>query len=727
MPSPTPLPAQPPAAQEQLLSALSRSPLLSGLSPDELAVFARHLELHSYAAGACVMREGENGHAMYFVLSGEADLVRKHLELKPLKAGDSFGEMGLVAERPRAATITASTALELAVLPRAGWHALHHDDPQLARRFLQALVSSLGEELVAMTDRVGSLLSERSLPRRTQLEIRLGDGTLAVPTGTRVRGLLPDHVGDSPVVAALLDRKSVSLETRLFSDHLVEPLTTRDMEGRKIYRNSAALLLLEAAHTCAPELNLRIGRSLGGAAVVQVAGAHEPASLAARVNRAIRALVDADVPFRHEVWTVEEARAHFTEAGWDDAARGLRTARTATAPMVSCGALYAPSPGPLLPSTGCLRDACVTESEGDGLLLEFGDPIRRHLPAPEGELAAALDRDLPAPRTGGDMVKEHRGWLDAMKLTSVGAFNEQCIAGQLAQIIRISEGFHEKRIGRLADAIQRRRPELRIICIAGPSSSGKTTFIKRLSVQLQVNGMNPVSLSLDDYYVDRERTVKDEKGEYDFEAFEAIDYRLLQKHLSRLMAGETVRTARYDFKEGRSLAEGGRELRLGSDDVLMMEGIHGLNPRLLEGVGGEDEIFRVFIHPATTLRLDPLAEVNTADLRLLRRIVRDRHGRGYEAAESIRRWPSVRRGERLHIFPFLPNADAVFDSALVYEMSVLRVFADRYLLEVPQGHPSFATAYRLRNLLDRFVPLYPDHVPPTSILREFIGGSGFEY
>jgi uridine kinase len=376
--------------------------------------------------------------------------------------------------------------------------------------------------------------------------------------------------------------------------------------------------------------------------------------------------------------------------------------------------------GPLLPSTGAMVGFRVSPGEL-GLALELGERDPRRLrgdgrpPAP----AQTTPRD-------GDMAGDHRRWLATMGVTSVGAFNELCISGQVSQLIRVAEGFHEKRIGRIADQIAAARDRIRVISIAGPSSSGKSTFIKRLKVQLQIEGVNPVGVGLDDYYVDRERTPRDAKGEWDFEAVEALDLALLQDHVRRLLAGEAVHPARYDFLTGRSLRDGAATVQLRSGDVLMLEGIHGLNPRLLGSVPRE-EVFRIFVHPATTLPFDRLTRTSATDLRLLRRIVRDRHQRGHSAADNILRWPSVQAGEREHIFPFLHEADAAFDSSLVYEPAVLKVFAERYLLEVPQHHPAYATAHRLRYLVDRFVSIYPDHVPPTSLVREFIGGSGFEY
>jgi uridine kinase len=268
---------------------------------------------------------------------------------------------------------------------------------------------------------------------------------------------------------------------------------------------------------------------------------------------------------------------------------------------------------------------------------------------------------------------------------------------------------------------------VRVIAIAGPSSSGKTTFIKRLTVQLEVNGIHPVNLSLDDYYVDRERSPRDEHGEYDFEALEALDLPMLQDHVRRVLAGEALTTPRYDFNAGRSIKDGGPLLRVQRNDVLLIEGIHGLNPALLADAAPHDGVFRIFVQPSLCLPFDRLTSMMPSDVRFLRRIVRDRHARGSKPQDNIMRWASVRRGEGRHIFPTKPHADVTFDTSLSYEMSVLKVYGERYLLEVPPDHPAAPTAYRLRHLLDRFVAIYPDHVPPTSILREFIGGSGFEY
>ncbi len=709
------------------LAALAASPLLARLDEAERGRLVSALELREVPPKTRVHGDGDAGKHLYIVLSGVATQRRAELALRRLGPGDSFGELALLGGRHRGETVTADGPLRVARLSAEAWAALESNDPRLAAKVASGVAAALAEEIANLTGDVGLLLRGRSLPRAQEIAVRVAGEERKVRTGTRLIDLLPAEVDGAAVVAGLLGQKPVSLSTAITSECEILPLTASHWEGRQIYAHSLGLLLLEAAHQVAPQLRVRMGPSRGTHQEVDVAGdgAGDLAALAERITEAMKRLAALDAPIRLEFWATDEAQKWFTERGWDDAFRLLRIRRQATVRLVSCGEVYALSMGPLLPSTGRMHGFRLRPREG-GLALELGkvDPRANGVPARPAPAPAPVPG---APRPGTDMPVEHQRWLAAMGVTSVGAFNELCISGQVSQLIRIAEGFHEKRIGQIADQIAAERDRIRIISIAGPSSSGKTTFIKRLTVQLQIDGVNPVGMSLDDYYVDREKTPRAPSGDWDFEALEALDLALLQEHVGRILAGESVRTAKYDFLTGRSHPAGGPVIHLEPGDVLMLEGIHGLNPRLLGTIPKAGALHRIFIHPATTLPFDRLTRVSATDLRLLRRIVRDRHQRGYGAAENILRWPSVQAGEREHIYPFQGEADAVFDTSLIYEPAVLKVYAERYLLEVPQDHPAYPTAHRLRYLVDRFVSIYPDHVPPTSIAREFIGGSGFEY
>ncbi|MBI3073902.1 MAG: cyclic nucleotide-binding domain-containing protein [Deltaproteobacteria bacterium] len=724
--------SNPGAAAERALSdselrTLRENRLLAALKGDELGAFVRHLVVVEFAPGASVVREREPDRDMYFILAGKAHLSRSGMNLGHLGPGEHFGEIGLVTGRPRAASVSAVKPLVLARLSRPAYERLGAEAPSVALHVTQSYVSSLGNRLAEMTDRVDVLLCERSMPRRTDLEVHEAWGTTNVKTGTPIGKLLPASIDGVPVVAGLLDQKAVSLGTPLTSDATISALTLSHWEGRRIYQASVGLVLLEAANRVAPNADVRLGPSAGLSQQVFVSGlaTQSLADFAGQLTGNLNEIIAEGVEFRTEWWTVEEATAHFVERGWTDAAKLLQSWRGATVPLSSCGAVYVLAAGPLLRSTKSIEKFTIVPRQKDLLLLMGGeDALVDHA---KQQKAAATNGAASSPFDEIAMVRAHARWLEARGVDGVGSFNELCVSGRVAEIIRVGEGFHEKRFAQIADDIASGIDSVRVVCIAGPSSSGKTTFIKRLTVQLEINGISPCSISLDDYYVDRDKTVRDELGEYDFEALEALDLNLLHNHLRRIMADEAVKTARYDFRAGKSHAAAGPEIRLGARNILMLEGIHGLNPRLIGEGAGKAAVYRVFVNPMTALPFDRLSRVNVSDVRLLRRIVRDRHGRGHNAADTISRWPSVRTGERKHIYPYMGLADAIFDSSLSYEIAVLKVFAERYLLEVPRTSDAYMTAFRLRQLINHFVTIYPDHVPPTSILREFIGGSAFEY
>lgn len=326
-----------------------------------------------------------------------------------------------------------------------------------------------------------------------------------------------------------------------------------------------------------------------------------------------------------------------------------------------------------------------------------------------------------------DVFHQYQSWVEIMGVPTVGQLNSKVLAGDASELIKIAEAFHENKLAQVAGCVAEANRErgVRLVLISGPSSSGKTTFAKRLGVQLRVLGLNPVLISLDDYFVDREKTPRDENGEYDYEALEAIDLEQFNDHLKRLERGESVDIPRYDFISGTRQWHD-NPLQLDERSVLIVEGIHGLNPALTPGVP-ESRKFKIYVSCFTSVALDNVSRIATSDNRLLRRLTRDYRTRGNDALSTLARWESVRRGEEKHIFPYQENADVMFNSSLFYEISVLRRFAEPILREVPDTVPEYGEAKRMLKFLDNFIPISPEEIPPTSLLREFIGGSSFKY
>lgn len=538
-----------------------------------------------------------------------------------------------------------------------------------------------------------------------------------VPLGTTVLELLGACHGAPPpdVVAALVNRRLVSLDFPLRGLQVeLEAVRVGSREGQAVMRRSISLVLLEAAHQLYPEARLVVGQSLGGGYFYSWQGAAPlTAGVVASLERRMRELCQEDRPIVRRTITLEEAEAVFRGNGYVSTLQLLATHRSSTVPVVSCGEVVDIAHGPCAPSTAHLKGFSLVLYE-DGLLLRFprngeGGPLPELQPQPK--LFAAY--------------RETRRWNEAVGVAHVGSLNAACLSGEISQVIQIAEGFHEKRIAQIADAIAARASTVRVVLVAGPSASGKTTFIQRLGIQLRVNGIQPVGLSLDNYFVDRAHTPPGEDGQPDYEALEALDLALLNTHLAALLAGEAVHIPRYDFTLGRRVApDRWPRLQLAPHQVLLIEGIHALNPRLTAAIP-QDSAYKVFISALTQLTLDDHNRIFTSDARLLRRIVRDRLFRGHPATQTLKMWPAVRRGEVRWIFPFQEGADVLFNSALVYEPAVLKVYAERFLLEVPREHLAYTEAYRLLKFLAWFVPVFQDDVPHTSLLREFIGGSAF--
>ncbi|MEE4271556.1 MAG: hypothetical protein V2I67_07780 [Thermoanaerobaculales bacterium] len=517
------------------------------------------------------------------------------------------------------------------------------------------------------------------------------------------------------ILSALVNRRQVMLDFPIRGEAEMEVVRYGSRIGESVYKRSVSLMFYEACKELFPVARPVIGQSLGNCYHYQLRGEHpELAEMAKAVEAKMRELRSENRPFTRATITIEEAENYFRKRQREDKLSLLRTRRSSTVHTITCGRFVDIAHGPYAPSTGCLPTFGVMAFE-DGLMLRFprrGDRSR-------------LPKFTPRPLLYATYA-ETRRWQELLEIQNIGQLNELCLNGDAGPLIRVAEGLHEKKISQIADEITGRWPEVRLITVAGPSSSGKTTFAKRLGVQLRVNGLEPVSLSLDNYYVNRADTPLDEDNKPDFESLEAIELELFLDHLTELMAGRSVQTPRFDFVNGSRRPERDwRSMQLGDNQILLIEGIHGLNDRLTASVP-RGQKYRVYVSALSQLAIDDHNRIFTSDARLIRRLVRDRLYRGFSAERTLELWDRVRRGEGRWIFPFQEGADVMFNSALVYEPAVLKVFAERFLLQVPRSSPSYPEAFRLLKFLTLFVPIFPDEVPQTSLLREFIGGSSFE-
>lgn len=503
------------------------------------------------------------------------------------------------------------------------------------------------------------------------------------------------------------------LTFRLYHNMDVEFLDVTSSSGLRTYFRSLCFVLCKAVADLFPEgqivlknpvsnghyCDLKIGREVTEAEV-------------GRIRERMQEIVDARIPYhRMEVQTDKAVRL-FRQLGMNDKAVLLETSGSLYTYYYTLGDAVDYYYGSLLPHTGYLGLWDVVKYS-DGLLLRYPE---QESPDNLGEMIQQ-DKML-------EVFKEHNRWHDIMGVRTVGDINKACLKGHATELIHVSEALQEKKITRIADEIHQ-RGKVKLVLISGPSSSGKTTFSKRLSVQLMTCGLRPRTLSLDDYFVNREDTPRDEKGEYDYESLYALDLPFFNGQLQALLKGDEVELPRFNFTTGRREFNGNK-MRLEENTVLIMEGIHALNPELTPFIPEENK-YRVYVSALTTIRLDNHNYIPTTDNRLLRRIIRDYKYRNYSAEETISRWASVRRGEEKWIFPYQENADAMFNSALLFELAVLKEHALPILNRVPQNCIEYSEAYRLRRFLEYFVPVQDKDLPPTSLLREFLGGSSFNY
>lgn len=518
---------------------------------------------------------------------------------------------------------------------------------------------------------------------------------------------------ENPPLVALVNNRLAGLHYCLFKPKQVEFLDVTTEAGVRAYTRTLFFVLCKALYELYPGCQAAIDIPVSNGYYVDL-DIQRPVTLddVGMVRRRMAELIAAKLPIRrHEVPT-EEAIGKFEEVGAESKVKLLRTQGSLYTTYYEldgyCDYFY----GAMLVNTGQLSVFGI-EKYFDGLLLRI--PSRSH-PQELGEL-------VMQPKMFA-IFQEHHRWQDIIHVRTVGDLNVAVGNGFVPEMIQVAEALQEKKMVQIAEEIARRKG-VRLVLIAGPSSSGKTTTCRRLSVQLVTHGIRPVPISLDDYFVDRDDTPRDEQGDYDFEHLHALNLPLLNQHMNALFAGEEVELPRYDFPTGKSMMSG-KKLRLKDNEVLVVEGIHALNPELMSQVPPES-IYRVYASALTTLMLDSHNYVATTDNRLLRRLVRDYKYRGVPARETIRRWPSVRKGENRWIFPFQENADQMFNTALFYELAVLKTYAEPLLRQVPENCPEFAEAQRLCALLDYIAPIPDQQLPPTSLLREFLGGSSFRY
>jgi len=548
-----------------------------------------------------------------------------------------------------------------------------------------------------------------------KVHVKNNGETIEVPFGStleEVYQLTEMEMKHAPV-SAHVNNKVEGMHFRIYKQKEVEFLDITSASGNRAYTRSLFFVLCKAAHELFDPCKVAIDIPVSNGYYVNL-HLGRPVTLddVGAIRRRMQEIIDAALPIHRHETTTEEAIQLFDSLHNNSKVKLLKSTGRLFTTYYDIDGYVDYYYGALLTNTSQLY-LFGLEKYFDGLLLRL----------PSRENPDELDEMTHQDKMFG-IFKEHHQWQDILGLRTVGDLNDVIQKGHSSTLIQISEALQEKKIAQIADEIVRRKG-IKLVLIAGPSSSGKTTTCKRLSVQLAVNGVKPVNISLDDYFIDRDQTPRDEKGDYDFEHLHALNLPLFNEQLNALFHGEEVELPRYDFTTGTS-RKSGKKLHLDEKNILVVEGIHALNPELTSEIPNEC-IFRVYASALTTILLDNHNYIPTTDNRLLRRIIRDHKYRAVSAQETIRRWPSVRRGENRWIFPFQENADAMFNSAMLFELAVIKSQAEPLLEQVPENCPEYAEAYRLLKFLHYIKPIPDTQIPPTSLLREFLGGSSFKY
>lgn len=548
-----------------------------------------------------------------------------------------------------------------------------------------------------------------------------------VPQGISLADLAREYYAEPgrpqqkyPILGALVNNEVRNLSHNIYKPKTIRFFDVTHTQGWRMYQSSLIFMLYKAVRDTYPEAHLAVKHSMQGGFYCQILFPTDSTpqpdrfTVANTVRNRMIELQNADLPFGRRTMLIADAKELL---GKEDAAETIHLLEGLNQMYIEMqfldGTVHKMASA-LVPTTGCLRSWHFCPYGNEGYLLQMPDP--KH-----------FDRLPILPDTPKlfSIFYEHHRWVDLLHVPTVSSLNRIIRSGGANTLINISEALHEKKYAEIADMIYQRRDSVRLVLLAGPSSSGKTTSCRRLSVQLAVLGFDVKQLSLDDYFMCRERTPRLPNGEYDFESINALDLPLLNDHLNRLMQGEKVEIPTFDFLKGEPTYTG-KSLQLQDNSILVVEGIHALNPQLTAQV--PDEIkFRVYVSALTQIAIDDINSIRSSENRMLRRIVRDNNFRGWDAYNTLHRWAEVRAGEEKHIFPYQEQADVMFNSALLYEISVLRVFAEPQLKRVPMDCEEYAEAHRLLNFLELFEPIDSKFIPPNSIMREFLGGSSFMY
>lgn len=543
------------------------------------------------------------------------------------------------------------------------------------------------------------------------IRINLNGQQMEVARGTRIEELVRDLEGKkgSQIVAAVVNNEIRELTFPIEQDSVITTVDLSSDDGIRIYQRSLKFLLIKAVHDLFPGRELQVRHSVRRGVFFEIVDYKVTPADVERLEKRMRELVDQDHKFIKKVVSIDEAREIFLRMGREDRYRALEFREKDYVSLYTFDDLEDYFYGYMVPSTGYLKLFGLA-AENDGIVLIV----------PKKENPTRLP-DVTLPKQLFDVFTEYTNWIRILGVEDVGRLNEVVKNGRIHEFILISEALHEKKIANIADMILHQKK--RIILIAGPSSSGKTTFARRLGIQLRVNGLRPLNISVDDYFVEKTRTPVDEDGKPDYEALETVDLEFFNQSMNALLRGEEIDVPTFNFVSGKREFNG-RKMKLEEGCVVIIEGIHALNPRLTSDIDEADK-FKIYISAITSMRIDQHNRIPTTDLRLLRRIIRDNRFRGTAAPQTIEMWPAVRRGEERNIFPFQQEADAMFNSSLIYELLVLKGYALPLLSAITKDMPQYSEARRLIEFLSYFSQVPADDIPPNSILREFLGGSCF--